>query len=102
MTNANEELVEEEPVAPSGRSRQPRFLEIAKRPELGAIGGLLVVILFFIVTADPAMFTAAGFMNVMSPAAQLGILAVGAALLMVSGEFDLSIGSMVAFAGFVF
>ena len=40
--------------------------------------------------------------NVMSPAAQLGILAVGAALLMVAGEFDLSIGSMVAFAGFVF
>jgi simple sugar transport system permease protein len=79
-----------------------RYLEIAKRPELGAISGLLVVVLFFLVTADPAMFTAAGFMNVMSPAAQLGILAVGAALLMIAGEFDLSIGSMVAFAGFAF
>ncbi|MCL6699524.1 ABC transporter permease [Sphingomonas sp. NSE70-1] len=79
-----------------------RFLELVKRPELGAVGGLLVVTLFFLFTADPAMFTAAGLMNVMSPAAQLGILAVGAALLMISGEFDLSIGSMVAFAGFVF
>ncbi|MCL6740802.1 ABC transporter permease [Sphingomonas sp. RB56-2] len=48
------------------------------------------------------MFTVAGFINVMSPAAQLGILAVGAALLMIAGEFDLSIGSMVAFAGLVF
>lgn len=78
------------------------FLQIAKRPELGAVGGLLVVTLFFLFTADPAMFTAAGLMNWMSPAAQLGILAVGAALLMIAGEFDLSIGSMVAFAGFVF
>ena len=83
-------------------TQRSRFLELARRPELGAVGGLLVVALFFFVTADPAMFTTAGLMNIMSPAAQLGILAVGAALLMVAGEFDLSIGSMVAFAGFVF
>ena len=78
------------------------FLQVAKRPELGAISGLLIVTVFFLFTADSAMFTVAGMMNVMSPAAQLGILAVGAALLMIAGEFDLSIGSMVAFAGFVF
>jgi simple sugar transport system permease protein len=48
------------------------------------------------------MFTPAGLMNFLSPASHLGILAVGAALLMVAGEFDLSIGSMVAFAGLVF
>jgi simple sugar transport system permease protein len=60
------------------------------------------VTLFFAATADPAMFSAAGIMNVLSPAAQLGILAVGAGLLMIAGEFDLSIGSMVAFAGLVF
>jgi simple sugar transport system permease protein len=76
--------------------------EVAKRPELGAIGGLVLVTMFFFVTADAAMFTAAGLMNILSPAAQLGILAVAAALLMIAGEFDLSIGSMVAFAGLVF
>lgn len=75
---------------------------MASRPELGALGGVLVVTLFFAATADPAMFTAAGVMNVLSPAAQLGILAVGAGLLMIAGEFDLSIGSMIAFAGLVF
>ena len=74
----------------------------AARPELGAVAGLAVVTLFFAATADPAMFTSAGFINFLSPAAHLGILAVGAALLMVAGEFDLSIGSMVAFAGLVF
>ena len=75
---------------------------LARRPELGAVGGLIVVTLFFILTADKTMFSAAGIMNFLSPAAQLGILAVGAGLLMIAGEFDLSLGSMVAFAGLVF
>ncbi|MFY0691705.1 MAG: ABC transporter permease [Paracoccaceae bacterium] len=78
------------------------FSRMMKRPELGAIAGVILVTLFFLVTADPAMFTLAGFMNFMSPAAQLGILAIGAALLMVGGEFDLSVGSMVAFTGLFF
>lgn len=73
-----------------------------KRPELGAMAGLALVTLFFLVTASPAMFTLAGILNVMTPAAQLGILAIAASLLMIGGEFDLSIGSMVAFAGMVF
>ncbi|NDY93543.1 ABC transporter permease, partial [Ideonella sp. TBM-1] len=75
---------------------------LIRRPELGAIGGLALVTLFFLSVADPSMFSAAGVMNFMAPAAQLGILAIGAALLMIGGEFDLSLGSMVAFAGLVF
>lgn len=75
---------------------------IMKRPELGSVAGLVLVTIFFIVTADPAMFSLAGVINFMTPAAQLGILALGAALLMIGGEFDLSVGSMVAFAGLVF
>jgi simple sugar transport system permease protein len=76
--------------------------QIMKRPELGAIAGLVLVVIFFLVTADESMFTLSGFMNFMTPAAQLGILAIGAALLMIGGEFDLSIGSMVAFSGLFF
>ena len=79
-----------------------RLSKVAARPELGAVGGLIVVTLFFVATADKAMFSTAGMMNFLSPAAQLGILAVGAGLLMIAGEFDLSLGSMVAFAGLVF
>ena len=48
------------------------------------------------------MFTLAGHDELLAPASQLGILAIAAALLMIGGEFDLSIGSMVAFAGLVF
>lgn len=75
---------------------------LMKRPELGAMAGVVLVTVFFLFTADRTMFTLAGFMNFMTPAAQLGILAIGAALLMIGGEFDLSVGSMVAFAGLFF
>jgi simple sugar transport system permease protein len=73
-----------------------------RRPELGAIAGLVLVGVFFFATADRSMFTLSGAMTILLPASQLGILAIAAALLMIGGEFDLSIGSMVAFAGLVF
>lgn len=91
-TEATDERIKEE-------SFMARFM---KRPELGAIAGLVLVFIFFLVTADSAMFTLAGTINFMTPAAQLGILAIGAAMLMIGGEFDLSIGSMVAFSGLFF
>ncbi|MCW8164433.1 ABC transporter permease [Verminephrobacter aporrectodeae subsp. tuberculatae] len=72
------------------------------RPELGAVAGLVLVTVFFMLCADPVMFSLAGLVNFLTPAAQLGILALGAALLMIGGEFDLSIGSMIAFAGLIF
>lgn len=75
---------------------------LLRRPELGAVAGLVLVTVFFIVTASSSMFNLAGVMNFMTPAAQLGILSIGAALLMIGGEYDLSLGSMVAFAGLVF
>lgn len=75
---------------------------LMKRPELGAIAGVVLVTIFFLITADSTMFTLSGIMNFMTPAAQLGILAIGAAMLMIGGEFDLSIGSMVAFSGLFF
>ena len=56
---------------------------ILKRPELGAVAGFILVTVFFLLTADPAMFTFSGIVNFMTPAAQLGILAIGASLLMI-------------------
>jgi hypothetical protein len=62
--------------------------KLMKRPELGALAGLVLVTIFFAITADPVMFSLSGILNFLSPAAQLGILALGAGLLMVGGEFD--------------
>jgi simple sugar transport system permease protein len=89
--------------APSGDERVRdigalrRFLS---RPEFGSISGaVLVFVLFGLVAGDSGMFSAEGIVNWATVAAFLGILAVGAALLMIGGEFDLSIGSMIGFAG---
>ncbi|WP_140626020.1 ABC transporter permease [Methylibium rhizosphaerae] len=74
-----------------------RFLS---RPEFGSISGAVLVFALFAVTAgDSGMFSAEGAMNWATVAAFLGLIAVGAALLMIGGEFDLSIGSMIGFAG---
>jgi simple sugar transport system permease protein len=91
-----------QPLADERIMSEPFLTRLMKRPELGAIAGLILVSVFFLLTADSAMFTLAGVVNFMTPASQLGILAIGAALLMIGGEFDLSIGSMVAFAGLFF
>ena len=90
-------------IAKDERLKQAGVLtKLMRRPELGAIAGLVLVLGFFFVTADRSMFSLAGLMTILAPASQLGILAVAAALLMIGGEFDLSIGSMVAFAGLIF
>ncbi len=70
------------------------------RPELGGICGTLFVILFFsLVARDSGMFAADGIMNWATVSAQFMIIAVGACVLMIAGEFDLSVGSMIGFAG---
>jgi simple sugar transport system permease protein len=79
----------------------PLLVRLMRRPELGAVAGLILVGIFFGVYADPSMFTLGGVMTILEPASQLGLLAIAAALLMIGGEFDLSIGSMVALAGLV-
>lgn len=70
------------------------------RPEFASISGTVLVFAFFIITAgDSGMFNLDGVVNWMQVASYLGIIAIGACLLMIAGEFDLSIGSMIGFAG---
>lgn len=70
------------------------------RPELGGmVGTVAVFTLFFLFAYDSGMFAAQGVMNWSVVSAQFMIIAVGACLLMIAGEFDLSVGSMIGFAG---
>ena len=69
---------------------------LLNRPELGALGGAILVFIFFgIVAGDTGMFSAYGTLNFLDVSANLGIIAIAAAMLMIGGEFDLSIGSMI-------
>jgi simple sugar transport system permease protein len=80
--------------------RQSGLRRLMARPELGALAGTVLVFAFFGVTASgTGMFAADGVLNWTTVSAQLAIIGVGAALLMIGGEFDLSVGSMIGFAG---
>src|SRR5437588_6512095 len=76
--------------------------KLIARPELGAVAGTVLVFVFFAITAGSSgLFSAKGIVNFLEVSAQLGILAAAVTLLMSSGEFDLSVGSMIGFAGVV-
>lgn len=85
------------------RVRQTSFLrKWLTRPELGAVAGAILVFVFFaIVAGDSGFLTFGGTMSYLEVAAQLGIVAVPVSLLMIGGEFDLSVGSMVGAAGMI-
>ena len=90
-------------LTPTSDERIKEFSKLRKaliRPELGGIVGTLAVFTFFLLFAyDSGMFNSQGIMNWSIVSAQFVIIAVGACLLMIAGEFDLSVGSMIGFAG---
>jgi simple sugar transport system permease protein len=72
------------------------------RPELAAVAGAILVFAFFaIVAGDSGFLTEGGAATYLEVAAQLGIVAVPVSMLMIAGEFDLSVGSMVGAAGMI-
>src|SRR3984893_11460374 len=72
------------------------------RPEMGALAGSIAVWLFFAAVAGRNGFlTLPGTATYLQVAAELGILAVAVALLMIGGEFDLSVGSILGATGMI-
>ncbi|GAC1315923.1 MAG: ABC transporter permease [Collimonas sp.] len=70
------------------------------RPEFASLAGaILVFIVFGFAAGDSGMFNLDGVVNWMQVAAYLGLISIGACVLMIAGEFDLSMGSMIGFAG---
>ncbi len=80
------------------------------RPEVGPLGVMLLLFgmlgYFSIPAGEFSMnpfagegFNALGIRNNLRVISQLAIIALGAGLLIIAGEFDLSIGSMIGFAG---
>jgi simple sugar transport system permease protein len=68
------------------------------RPELGAVAGAALIWIFFAVVAGEPFRSAGGTAAYLNAAAPLGILAVAVSLLMIGGEFDLSVGSIIGAA----
>jgi len=75
---------------------------LLSRPEIGAIvGAVLVWVVFAVWAGGSGFLSLAGTASYLEVAAQVGIVASAVALLMIAGEFDLSVGSVVGAAGMV-
>jgi simple sugar transport system permease protein len=81
-------------------ARQSTLARLMKRPEIGALIAALVIFAFFTVTTD-VFATLSGSATWLRSASTIGIMAVGVAMLMIGGEFDLSAGAMTGFTGLV-
>jgi len=68
------------------------------RPEAGALLATIIVFVLFALFADKFL-TARVLSNVLLLSAELGIVAVGVTLLMIAGDFDLSVGSVFGLSG---
>ncbi|SHF39909.1 ABC transporter permease [Acidocella aminolytica] len=71
--------------------QQAFWKKILKRPEVGALGGAIMVFILFFVVAPPFRQLPA-FSTVLYESATIGIPAVAVSLLMIGGEFDLTAG----------
>jgi simple sugar transport system permease protein len=70
------------------------------RPEIGSLIGAIVLFILFAALSSN-FYALSGISNWLDPASLFGIMAVGVALLMIGGHFDLSAGVQTGTAGLV-
>ncbi|RBY83622.1 ABC transporter permease [Geodermatophilus sp. TF02-6] len=85
--------------APTAPARPQRSLvsRVLARPEVGALAAAIAIFLFFYAVA-PTFRTLPAASTYLYASSTIGIVAVGVALLMIGGEFDLSSGVAVTTA----
>jgi simple sugar transport system permease protein len=82
-------------VADERVKKQSTLHKLMLRPELGSlVGAALIFLVFF--TVAPTFRSADAMSTILYTSSTYGIMAVGVALLMIGGEFDLSAGVAVA------
>ncbi len=86
--------------ADSTKPQRSLASRILTRPEFGAIAAAVVIFIFFFSVAPPFR-TLPAFGTVLYASSTIGIVAVGVALLMIGGEFDLSAGVAVVTSALV-
>jgi simple sugar transport system permease protein len=89
--------------APERLRRVSLAQRLLARPAAGALVIVVFVWLVFLVLSvargTNAFYSIAGTLGYLDVAAQAGVVGTAVALLMIGGEFDLSVGSMVGFSG---
>ncbi|MEH3075819.1 MAG: ABC transporter permease [Quadrisphaera sp.] len=88
------------PAAPRRRT-QVQFTTVAAARSIAPLLVVVVVLAWFTGSQNPAFLTPVNAQNVLAQVAVLGVLAVGQTFLVVSGQIDLSVGSLVSLVGVV-
>jgi simple sugar transport system permease protein len=70
--------------------------QLLRRPETGALMGTVSVFIFFAIFGGKQFLSAGGAASWLNVASELAIVAVPVGALMIAGEFDLSVGSILA------
>lgn len=94
---STEAPLEQSSLALSRRRKRGWFTRNFARPETGALVAAVAVFIFFSL-ASPYFLSERVLGTIMLSSATLGILAVGVGLLMIAGQFDLSVGSVYGLA----
>ena len=76
-------------------------IQFGASPSTGAIIGFVAIFLGFAMAADSFLFTTS-IANSLTRGSTRGIIAIAVTILMISGEFDLSVGSILGVAGMTF
>ena len=86
-----------EPVAPSSLQRVIGLIAIG---EVGVIAALLLLVAFFYVL-EPAFLSERNIRAILNVVSFVGIIAIGQTILLIAGEFDLSVGSVAGLSAVV-
>ena len=82
-------------IAAAAARSGPSVGGLVRRPETGSLIGLISVFVFFAIFGGAKFLSAGGAASWLNVAAELGIIAIPVGLLMIAGELDLSVGSVV-------
>jgi simple sugar transport system permease protein len=84
------------PTAASGGTVRKLFRIYLEKPELAGVALLVILTLVFVLRSNGVFLSADNLRGILGLLPEVGLVSIGVTLLMIGGEFDLSVGSMFA------
>lgn len=82
-------------------SNKKEFLKsIFYKKEIAVLIGIIIIVIIF-GSISPVFFTTINILNMLRATSQLGILSLGVLVVMLTGELDFSVGSVVSLSGMI-
>ncbi len=78
------------------------FKKVGRRPELGILISLIAIVIVFTILSEGKFLRPRNLATLLATGAQLGIMTIGIAFMLISGEIDLSVGSVYGMSALFF